>query len=363
MSQLVSLESIEKQLQDYLKEIRDPFFDYSRTFHNIPYHLNSIMDKAEITSVIKAKWFIAGGATKKNRKGIANVAKKVVKIRNLINSIEKSCISVLKKYAKQNNTDLKFHINKIKAHRRQSLNRLNILKVLVKKPSTKWKQLEKDRMMEIQNKISSTYYKINVDNIIDFESDQTGEQCCRFACNVVNVDIDKLRNVIIKRDRTGEWCYMLSLICISSADVKRLQDAVIAKDKTGKWCYWFVAFSVPHGADVKKLEDAVIAKDQTGEWCYWFAHSVDGADIERLQNAVIAKDKTEMHKWYSQFACFVKGADIEKLEDAIIAKDKTGEQCYQFANQLTCFDRSVNVKKLEDAVIAKDHAGCGHRKG
>ena len=75
-------------------------------------------------------------------------------------------------------------------------------------------------------------------------------------------------------------------------DIEMLQDIIIKKDKTGRWCYLFA--KDVRTADKKRLQEIVIERDQTGEWCYRFAKFVPKSNIETLQNADFEKNQNVM---------------------------------------------------------------------
>jgi hypothetical protein len=175
--------------------------------------------------------------------------------------------------------------------------------------------------------------------------------CCSEITLIKELSFKNLLNY----DETGEYTYYYTRYNNKNnkIGISKLENLVIEKDKTGEWCYNF-ANSI-EDANISKLEDAVIEKDKDGKWCYEFACDIEGANIQKLEDAVIEKDIDDGY-WCYKFALNVHGANISKLEDVVIEKDIDGEYCYRFATYV----KDTNIDRLEKAVIEKD-AACKWR--
>jgi hypothetical protein len=206
------------------------------------------------------------------------------------------------------------------------------------------------------------HYFNNTDNIFSYESFfnnkyrifevkpegniiEDSDKCC---CSEITLLRESSFKDLLDYDNTGLYTYYYAL-CNNDKkiDISKLEDTIIEKDKDGYWCYKFACDI--NGANINKLEDAVIEKDKDGEWCYKFACDINGANINKLEDAVIEKDIDSF--WCYVFAKHIENANIQKLEDTVIKKDNSGYYCCKFAMNV----KNANISKLEDAIIEKDN--------
>ncbi|MCS7299445.1 MAG: hypothetical protein RMJ37_05770 [Spirochaetia bacterium] len=85
-------------------------------------------------------------------------------------------------------------------------------------------------------------------------------------------DVRELEDIVLKMDQRGKWCILLAEKFPDKVNIRRIEDAVIKKDKTGQFCY-ILAKNVPN-VNIDKMREAVYKKDTSGIWRMKFDENV-----------------------------------------------------------------------------------------
>ena len=162
-------------------------------------------------------------------------------------------------------------------------------------------------------------------------------------------DPDELLDTVIKKDKTGEWIYLVGKNC-KNLDYEKALDALNKKDKR----YYELALKEwPKGAkETKEMIDKLKQKSQ----------KMPTKKLKLKEWLNEEKDLSSMSaKEIYNAGIYWKNFDYEKGLEELIKKDKTGELIYWAGIDWKKFD----YKKGLDALIEKDKSGswiCGAGK-